>query len=107
LSLATRFRYGSGFPVPGYYQPGRGGVSLSGQRNLYRPGDYSRWDVRASRTFSFSRWRLTAYAEILNVLDRDNERYGRLIGVDVSGRVFLEDRPLLPRLPSIGVTADF
>jgi hypothetical protein len=108
LSLGTKFRYGSGFPVAGYYEEREGGIFLSSERNAYRPGGYSRWDVRADKAFLFARWRLTLYGEVVNVLDHANRRYTGLDELDVrSGRVFLQGDTLFPVMPSIGIAVDF
>ena len=108
LNLSTKYRYGSGFPVAGFYEAGPGGVFLSDERNLYRPEAYSRWDLRANKAFLFDRWKLTLYGEVINVLDRTNNRYTGLNSVTLpGGRVTLETDSLFPLLPSIGVTVDF
>ena len=108
LNVSTKYRYGSGFPVPGFYEPGADGVFLSSERNAYRPGGYSRWDVRADKAFVFGRWKLTLYGEVVNVLDHTQQRYTGLDGLDVqTGRVFFESDTLFPLLPSLGVTVDF
>ncbi|HET6264373.1 MAG TPA: hypothetical protein VFD95_05935, partial [Usitatibacter sp.] len=108
LNLSTRYRYGSGTPVPGFYEARDGAVYLSDHRNIYRPEAYSRWDVRANKAFVFDGWKLTLYGEVINVLDRTHHRYTGLDGLNLpSGRVFLEVDTLFPLLPSIGVTVDF
>lgn len=108
VELSTKYRYGSGFPVPGYLQAGPGSVFLSAARNTYRPGAYSRWDLRAGKAFVFDRWRLSVYAEVLNVLDRRQTRYAGIDSLDVrTGRVVLENDTLFPRLPSAGVAVEF
>lgn len=108
LNLSTKYRYGSGFPVAGFYEARPGGVFLSDERNLYRPEAYSRWDLRANKAFLFDGWKLTLYGEVINVLDRTHHRYTGLDGLDLrTGRAFLETDTLFPLLPSIGVTVDF
>ena len=108
LNLSTKYRYGSGFPVAGFYEAAPGGVFLSAERNLYRPESYSRWDVRANKAFVFQGWRLTLYGEIINLLNRTHTRYSGLDGLDLrTGRVFLESDTLFPLLPSVGVTVEF
>jgi outer membrane cobalamin receptor len=108
LNLSTKYRYGSGFPVPGFYEPGPGGPVLSAERNRYRPEGYSRWDVRANKAFVFTGWKLTLYGEVVNVLDRTHTRYTDLDGIDGRNRrVFFETDTLFPLLPSIGVTVEF
>ena len=62
--------------MAGYYEAGPGDtVFLSSRRNAYRPGGYSRWDVRADKAFLFQRFKPTLYGEAVNVLDRTNWRY--------------------------------
>ena len=108
LNLSTKYRYGSGFPVAGFYESRRGGVFLSSERNRYRPESYSRWDVRANKAFIFERWRLTLYGEVINLLNRTHTRYTGLDELDTgTGRVFLERDTLFPFLPSAGVTIEF
>jgi hypothetical protein len=107
-NVSTKLRYGSGFPVAGFYEGREDGVHLSAERNAYRPGGYSRWDVRADKAFLFGRVRMTVYGEVVNVLDHTNRRYTGLDGLDVaSGRVRLESDTLFPLLPSLGVAVDF
>ena len=108
LNLSTKYRYGSGFPVAGFYEARPDGVFLSDERNLYRPEAYSRWDLRVNKAFLFDGWKLTLYGEVINVLDRTHHRYTGLDGLDLrTGRAFLETDTLFPLLPSIGVTVDF
>jgi outer membrane cobalamin receptor len=107
LNLSTKYRYGSGTPVPGFYEARGDAVYLSAERNLYRPEVYSRWDIRANKAFVFDGWKLTLYGEVINVLDRTHHRYNDLNGIDRTGQVFLETDTLFPILPSIGVTVDF
>jgi TonB dependent receptor/Carboxypeptidase regulatory-like domain/TonB-dependent Receptor Plug Domain len=108
LNLSTKYRYGSGFPVPGFYESQSDGVFLSSERNEYRPEAYSRWDIRINKAFRFERLRLTLYGEVINVLNRTHTRYTDLDGLDTrTGRVFLESDTLFPLLPSVGVTIEF
>ena len=107
-SVGTKLRYGSGFPVAGFYEERADGVYLSAERNAYRPGGYSRWDVRADKAFLFGRVRMTVHGEVVNVLDHTNRRHTGLDHLDVrSGRVTLESDTLFPLLPSIGIAVDF
>lgn len=48
---------------------------LSSRRNEVRLPVYSRVDVRANRSFNWSGRRLTLFAEVINVLNRDNVRF--------------------------------
>lgn len=108
LNLSARFRYGSGFPVAGFFrQDPRGVLVLSEARNELRPAAYSRLDLRANKAWLFRGWKLTVFAELVNVLGRTNVRYTGLDGVDRTGRVFLNRDTLFPFLPSLGITVDF
>lgn len=108
LNLSARFRYGSGFPVAGFYREDpRGFPVLSEARNELRPASYARLDLRANKAWHFRGWKLTLFGEVVNVLGRTNVRYTGLDGVDRTGRVFLNRDTLFPFLPSLGITVDF
>lgn len=108
LNLSTKYRYGSGFPVLGFFETRPEGLFLSSERNRYRPEGYSRWDIRANKAFIFEGWKLTLYGEVINVLNRTHTRYNGLDGLDPrTGRVFLDSDTLFPLLPSVGVTVEF
>jgi hypothetical protein len=67
---------------------------------------YSRLDLRLSRTFNYTKRRLTLYVEVLNVLNRENVgptnggvlRDGQVVG-------FVEE--LFPLLPLAGFRIEF
>lgn len=106
-NVSAKFRFGSNMPVPGYYEGADGDIRLSSRRNQLRLPAYSRLDVRASRTFAIRRTRLTAYAEILNVLNHSNYRYtGRSIFLP-SGRVTFSQDTQFPFLPAAGLTMEW
>lgn len=106
-NVSAKFRYGSNTPVPGYYESDAAGFRLSSGRNGLRLPAYSRLDVRANRTFSVGRARLTAYAEVLNVLNHANYRYtGRSVFVP-SGRVTFNQDTQFPILPAAGLTVEW
>jgi outer membrane cobalamin receptor len=108
VNLSTKYRYGSGFPVAGFYEERPEGVFLAEARNTYRPEAYSRWDLRANKAFLFRGWKLTVFAEVINVLDRTHTRYTDLNAVNPrTGRVFIDTDTLFPLLPSLGVTVEF
>ena len=109
LNVSLKYRYGSGFPVPGFYRsPAPGIYFLSDERNTLRPDGYGRLDLRANKAWLFRSWKLTLFGEVLNVLDRENVRYNGQDGIEFrTGRVFLSTDTLFPLLPSLGVTVDF
>ena len=109
LNVSLKYRYGSGFPVPGFYRsPAPGIYFLSDERNTLRPDGYGRLDLRANKAWLFRGWKLTLFGEVLNVIDRENVRYNGQDGIDFrTGRVFLSTDTLFPLLPSLGITVDF
>ena len=95
-SLSAKLRMGSNFPTPGYYEASAGTFFVSDRKN-----------VRANRTFGWSRHRMTLFAEVINVLDRENVRYSPP-SIDSRTR---EARRLyesmIPIVPSAGVLVEF
>ncbi len=51
------------------------GYLLSAQRNGLRLPAYSRLDLRADRTFTYRKSRLTLFIEVVNAMNRDNYRF--------------------------------
>jgi len=108
LNLSVKYRYGSGFPVPGFIRPVENGIVLSDTRNELRADPYSRLDLRANKTWIFRSWKLTLFAEVLNALNHENTRNTGLEGINPrTGRVTVGEDTLFPILPSVGVTVDF
>jgi hypothetical protein len=108
MTISAKFRVGSNFPLVGYFSgtTDPDALKLSTTRNDVRLPVYARLDVRANRTFTFQRSRLTLFVEVMNVLNRDNLRQtdGSIrANLDATGFV---DR-LLPRVPSAGVLFEF
>jgi hypothetical protein len=67
---------------------------------------YARLDVRASRTFTLDRGRMTMFVEVLNVLGRRNlGQAGTALRPELEiGRVA---ERLIPRVPSAGLLIAF
>jgi outer membrane cobalamin receptor len=108
LNLSAKYRYGSGFPLVGFYSgqlpvP----VTLAEERNTLRPDAYGRLDLRVNKAWLFRGWKLTLFGEIVNVFDHDNVRYD-VDGLALpSGRVFVSSETLFPLIPALGVVVDF
>src|SRR5207247_11355513 len=107
FSISGRFRAGSNFPTPGYWEARNGGYFVGTTRNDLRVPTYSRLDFRFNRTFTKRNTRLTLFVEVLNALGRENVRYAV---PGVNRRTFetigLFD-PLIPRIPSAGLLVEF
>ena len=111
-SFSARFRAGSNFPVPGYYEARTlpGGPELyylSSTRNDLRVPVYSRLDIRANRTFSWGATRLTIFAEALNLYARENVRASSAGINPITHQVFGLFDTMFPLIPSAGLSFEF
>jgi hypothetical protein len=106
-SFVAKLRIGSNFPIPGYYAETNGAYFITDVRNTARLPVYGRLDLRANRAFNWSRRRLTLFAEVINVLNRDNVRF-QPPGVNVTTRTVSNPfSSMLPTVPSLGVLIEF
>jgi hypothetical protein len=106
-SLSARMRYGSNFPITGYIGEDANGYVLSSQRNGVRLPAYARLDLRADRTFTYRKSRLTLFLEVVNATNHDNYRYNSP-GINLTTRrVFGPTEELFPLLPVAGVLIEF
>ena len=106
-SFVGKLRLGSNFPIPGYYAEANGVYVLTDVRNTERLPVYARLDLRANRAFTWSRRRLTLFAEVINVLNRSNYRFDPP-GVNLATRVVPTPvEALLPIVPSVGFLIEF
>jgi hypothetical protein len=107
-SLSARLRYGSNFPLRGYIGVApQAGYVLSEQRNGERLPAYTRLDIRADRSFTYRKSRLTLFLEVINATNRENLRYDRP-GVNLATRrVFEPTESMFPLLPVAGVLIEF
>jgi hypothetical protein len=120
-TIGAKFRYGTNYPLVGYIglrsftpdaPPLFGGTrplfyGLVQTRNTLRLPAYSRLDVRADRTFTWSaRRRMTLFVELANALNHQNLR-NVPYGVDRTGRVQEPTDTLLPIVPSAGMVIEF
>ncbi len=106
-SLSARMRYGSNFPIAGYIQDVPDGYALSEQRNGARLPAYSRLDLRADRTFTYRKSRLTLFVEVVNAMNQDNFRANSPFFNITTRRVFEPTEKLFPLLPVAGVLIEF
>jgi hypothetical protein len=106
-SVSARLRYGSNFPIVGYIQTSPLGYTLSDRRNQLRLPEYLRLDLRADRTFTYRKRRLTLFLEVVNATNRENFR-ANSPGVNLTTRrVFEPTESLFPLLPVAGVLIEF
>ncbi|MBL8232302.1 MAG: carboxypeptidase-like regulatory domain-containing protein [Bryobacterales bacterium] len=109
VNVSTRWVYGSGFPVRGYFRgTDINRAFLSDMRNQLRLPVYHRMDLRANKTFVKKGWHVTLFAEVINLYNRDNLRFDDLRGFNgQTGEARLGFDGLLPIIPSAGVAIDF
>jgi hypothetical protein len=107
MSVSSKLRMGSNFPAPGYFAEREGSYFVTDRRNDLRLPVYARLDVRANRTFNWSRKRLTLFAEIMNVLNRDNMRFDPPSIDSRTRQAFGLFDTLLPIVPSAGILIEF
>ncbi|MEO8070294.1 MAG: TonB-dependent receptor [Acidobacteriota bacterium] len=107
MNASVKIRYGSNFPLVGYFEGATsGGLRLSGTRNAVRLPAYARLDVRASRTFTYDRRRLTLFLEVMNATGHDN--FGQTNGsIRNGGAAVGYTEHLIPVIPSAGVLLEF
>jgi hypothetical protein len=106
-SFVAKLRVGSNFPIPGYYASDDGAYFVTDARNTERLPVYSRLDLRANRTFNWSHRRLTLFAEVINMLNRDNMRFSPP-GINVTTRTATKPfDSMLPIVPSLGILIEF
>jgi hypothetical protein len=107
LGLSARLRYGSNFPIQGYFTQLGETYYIHNQRNTTRLPAYARLDLRADRAFTRRRSRVTVFAEVLNAFNRRN--YGPSdFGLNfTTGIVNDLVEKVFPLLPSAGVLIEF
>jgi hypothetical protein len=106
-SVSAKLRAGSNTPAPGYFGEAGGMFVLTERRNEYRLPAYSRLDVRANRTFAWGPRRLTLFAEVMNVLNRENVRFLPPNLTRPPIRIWRLYEPLIPMVPSVGVLIEW
>jgi hypothetical protein len=106
-SLTGKLRMGSNFPVPGYYVERDGRYFVTDRKNELRLPIYARLDIRANRTFNWSRKRLTLFAEVMNVFNRDNQRFDPPSIDSRTRQATGLFRTMIPIVPSAGVLIEF
>ena len=107
MAVSAKLRVGSNFPLTGYFQGTLDALTLSAQRNNVRLPTYVRLDVRANRTFTFDRRRLTLFVELVNATSHDNlgQAPGFISGSALNALNYTHK--LIPFIPSVGMLVEF
>jgi len=107
LNVSSKYRYGSNFPIAGFFRQEGGAYFLSDQRNQLRVPSYSRLDLRLNKSFHFDRLKLMLCGEVLNVMSRTNYRVNGINSIRSTGEVRLDRDSILRILPIAGLTVEF
>jgi hypothetical protein len=105
-SVSARFRYGSNYPLVGYFDGRDEAMYVGSTRNVLRVPVYSRLDVRANRSFDFTHGRMTLFAEVINVLNHENVRQD-FHGFNAHLRFNYPFEELFGVMPTVGVLIEF
>jgi hypothetical protein len=107
FSVSAKYRMGTNFPIPGYFTRQGDLYFVSEQRNALRLPSYARLDLRVNRTFDWSRKRMTLFAEVINVLNRENVRFNPPRITSSTRQVTRLFDSLVPIVPSAGILFEF
>jgi hypothetical protein len=94
VRFSAKELYGSGFPVESFPP-------------LLRLGSYERLDLRADKSWSFQKWKLSFYGEILNVTNHNNRRFAFLSINPTTGKTTFFTNDGIPITPTVGLGLDF
>ena len=94
VRLGVKNLYGSGYPV-----------ELT--TPVLRLAPYERMDLRVDKSWLFTRWKLTLYAELLNATNHYNPVFLGLDFLNTNGNVAATTEQGVPITPTIGLGFDF
>jgi hypothetical protein len=109
FALSAQWRYGSGTPRPGFFQPAGTTLELSAERNTIRLPVYQRLDLKARKVFVWGSRTFTLSAEVLNVLNRTNEYSvsSTILSLVETGRYVSGLRRSFGVVPAVGLAIRF
>lgn len=108
VNVSGKWIYGSGLPLRGFFEQRGQDLFLSHQRNALRLPSYQRTDLRVNKVFLKGRRRLTLFAEVINLFNRDNVRFDDYGSYDSrTGRTRVSLDKTFPILPSAGIVLEF
>ena len=105
-NVGVTYRAGTNFPIPGYLTSSDGALFIGSRRNEARLPTYSRLDVRADHQFHYLGRRVTLFAEVLNVLNRENLGLTNGVVLPTGEAVGFTDT-LFPRRATAGLVIEF
>jgi hypothetical protein len=105
--LGLTFRAGSAAPIPGNFAVQAGTLRVGSARNRVERPTYARLDVRAERRLDIGGRAVTAFAEIVNLLQHDNHGLANGVVVAETGEAIGFTEQLFSRLVTAGVRVGF
>ena len=107
-NVSSRFAYGAGLPIPGFFELRNGIPYLAAERNSLRLPAYQRTDFRVNKSFVKRRTQYTIFAEVVNVTNRQNIVFVSLNSFNSkTGQASLGLQRTFPILPAAGMVIDF
>jgi hypothetical protein len=104
VNMSMKWTYGSGFPVPGYVLAYGGAYFLSKARNEARLGPYQRVDLRVNKSWTYDKWKLTLYGEVVNLTNKRNLRFDSYNGYNArTAQASMSFDKMFPILPMAGI----
>jgi hypothetical protein len=107
INLSAKALYGSGVPIGNLTFQAVGDRLVPVGPSHARLGPYERLDVRFDKAWAFSRWKMTLYAEGLNMTNHDNPRFLAITIDPTTGKVLPVLASGLPITPTAGITFEF
>jgi hypothetical protein len=107
INLSAKLLFGSGLPVPAIFFELIGNQRVPASLNATRLGQYQRLDLRMDKAWTFSRWKMTLYAEGLNLTNHDNRRLLPVALTVVNGQAVSATEHGLPITPTAGLVFEF
>lgn len=108
INLSGKLLYGSGYPVPSTNFAQVGNTYYAIGLNTVRLPAYARFDLRCDKSWTFQRWKLTLYGEVLNLTNHDNRIYIYTSGVNPTTlQTTIQTEQELPVTPTAGLAFEF
>ena len=108
VNLSARFTYGSGMPLPGFYELRDGVYHIARNRNQLRAPFYERADLRLNKAYVGKKFKTTLFGEIINITNHTNRDFDTPGTYDpVTGITHPNFYTMFPILPSVGMVFEF
>ncbi|HET7872631.1 MAG TPA: hypothetical protein VFL42_08980, partial [Terriglobales bacterium] len=107
INLSGKFRYGSGMPITALDFQVVGNTVVAASPASERLGAYQRLDFRCDKAWPFAHWKMTLYAEVLNLTNHNNPRFITTSFDPITNRATAVTERGLPVTPTAGLTFEF